>query len=76
MPIMPFLLGLVTGSVITYVVKDKSSKQMLEDTGNKITSSAGAMTKKITSVFKKAEGKVEESAEQVSETVKDATQSA
>ncbi len=64
MPVIPFLLGIVTGSAITYVVKDESSKQLLEDTGGKITSGVGTLTKKITSMFKKAEG----SAEEVTET--------
>lgn len=57
---MPFLLGIVTGSVITYVVKDESSKQLLGDTGGKITSGAGTLTKKVTSMFKKAEETAEE----------------
>lgn len=72
MPIMPFLLGIVTGSVITYVVKDESSKQLLEDTGGKITSGAGALANKITGMFKKAE----ESAEEVIETAEKATKTA
>lgn len=57
MPVMPFLLGMIAGSVITYIVKDESSgKQLLEDTGDKITSGAN----KVTSMFKKAEESVEE----------------
>ena len=62
MPVIPFLLGIATGSVITYVVKDESSKQILEDTGGKITSGIGTLTNKITSVFKKAEESVTETA--------------
>ncbi len=64
MPVIPFLLGIVTGSVITYAMKDESSKQLLEDTGGKITAGVGAMTEKVTSMFNKAEG----SAEEVTET--------
>ncbi|RLF02886.1 MAG: hypothetical protein DRJ64_08875 [Thermoprotei archaeon] len=61
MPVMPFLLGMVAGSVITYVVKDESSgKQLLEDTSSKITSGAGNLTNKVTDMFKKAEESVEE----------------
>ncbi len=60
MPFIPFLLGIATGSAITYVVKDESSKQLLEDTGGKITSGVGTLTSKITSVFNKAEESVEE----------------
>lgn len=69
MPVIPFLLGIVTGSVITYVVKDDSSKQLLEDTGGKITSGVGTLTNKVTSIFKKTE----ESAEEVIETAEEAT---
>lgn len=72
MPVMPFILGIVTGSVITYVVKDDSSKQLLEDTGGKITSGVGALTTKVTGMFKKAE----ESTEEVTEKAEDATQAA
>ncbi len=64
MPIMPFVLGIVTGSVITYIVKDEPSKQLLGETGGKITSGVGSLTNKVTSIFKKAE----ESAEEVAET--------
>ncbi len=72
MPVIPFLLGVVTGSVITYVVKDDSSKQLLEETGDKITSGAGAVTKKVTNVFKKAK----DSAEEATETAEDAVKTA
>ncbi len=60
MPVIPFVLGIVTGSVITYVVKDESSKQLLEDTGGKITAGVGTLTKKITGMFKKGKESVEE----------------
>ena len=69
MPIMPFILGVITGSVITYVVKDEPSQQILGDTGGKITSGVGNLTNKVTSIFKKAE----ESVEEVAETVEEAT---
>ena len=72
MPIMPFVLGIVTGSVITYVVKDKPSQQLLGETGGKITSGVGSLTNKVTGLFKKAE----ESAEEVTETAEEATQAA
>ena len=55
MPFIPFLLGAVTGSVVTYVAKDDSSKQLLKDTGGKITGGASALTGKVTSMFKKGE---------------------
>jgi len=63
MPIMPFLLGMVTGSVITYVVKDESSKESLKETGGKITSGVGSLTTKITGMFKKAEEPAEEASQ-------------
>jgi len=77
MPVMPFLLGMIAGSVITYVVKDESSgKQLLEDTSSKITSGAGTLTNKVTSMFKKAEESAEEVIEKAEEKAEEVTQPA
>lgn len=72
MPVIPFLLGVVTGSVITYIVKDESSKQILEDTGEKITSGAETLSKKVTSAFKKTEDSAAETAESAADAAKTA----
>ena len=63
MPIMPFLLGMVAGSVITYVVKDDTGKQLLKDTGDKIKGSVSSLTGKAKGMYKKAEEEVAEAAE-------------
>ena len=60
MPFIPFIMGAVVGSAVTYVVKDDSSKEMLKDTSHKITDSASALTGKVTNLFKKATDEVEE----------------
>ena len=67
MPLVPFIFGAVVGSAITYVVKDDSSKQMLKDTGEKVTDGVGAITGKVTSLFSKAKDGVEEAAEDVAD---------
>ena len=60
MPFIPFVIGAVVGSAVTYVLKDDSSKQMLKDTGDKVTDGVGALTGKVTNLFKKATDEVEE----------------
>ena len=72
MPFIPFLLGMVTGSAITYIVKDESCKQSLEETGGKITSSVSTLTKKMTSMFNKAEESAEEVVKPATETTETA----
>ena len=73
MPFIPFLLGAVAGTAITYIAKDDSSQEMLKDTGGKITGGAGALTGKVTSMFKKSEDsateEVAEAADDAKETV-------
>lgn len=60
MPLIPFFLGIVVGSAITYVAKDDSSKDLLKNTGGKITDGFGALTEKATHMFKKSEKAVDE----------------
>lgn len=60
MPFIPFIIGAAVGSAVTYVLKDESSKQVLTDTGGKITGGASALTEKVTSIFKKGEEATEE----------------
>lgn len=60
MPLIPFLLGIVVGSAITYVAKDDASKSALKSTGGKITDGFGALTEKATHMFKKDEDAVDE----------------
>lgn len=55
MPFAPFIYGLVVGSAITYVAKDKPSQQMLKDTSSKATDGIVALSGKVTSIFKKSE---------------------
>jgi len=72
MPFIPFILGAAVGAVVTYVVKDDSSMQMVKDTGGKITSSVGAVTGKVTGMFKKSKDEIEEVADDAKEAVEDA----
>ena len=67
MPFIPFIIGAVVGTAVTYVYKDDPSKQMLKDTGGKVTDSVSALTGKVTSMFKKDE--VEEVTEEAEDTV-------
>lgn len=53
MHLFPFLLGMVAGSAITYVAKDDSGKQLLKDTGDKITGSISSLTEKAKGMFNK-----------------------
>ncbi len=76
MPIMPFLLGVITGSVITYIVKDDSSKQLLEETGEKITSGASTLKETVSSKLKKAKESVEDVAEKTAEKADDTAKTA
>ena len=69
MPFIPFILGAAVGSAVTYVFKDDSSKQMLKDTGDKVTDGVGALTGKVTSLFKKGEEEVAEVVEEAEDTV-------
>jgi len=69
MPFIPFILGAAVGSAVTYVFKDDSSKQMLKDTSDKVTDGVGALTGKVTSLFKKSEEEVAEVVEEVEDTV-------
>ena len=72
MPFIPFIVGAAVGAVVTYVVKDDSSMQMVKDTGGKITSSVGAVTGKVTGMFKKSKDEIEEVADDAKEAVEDA----
>ncbi len=67
MPFIPFMLGVVVGSAVTYVAKDEPSQKALKDTGGKITGSVGALTGKVTGMFKKSEGADLEEAAEVAE---------
>ena len=69
MPFIPFILGAAVGSAVTYVFKDDSSKQMLKDTSDKVTDGVGALTGKVTSLFKKSEEEVAEVVEEAEDTV-------
>ena len=55
MPLAPFIYGAIVGAVVTYVAKDKPSQDMLKDTSGKVTGGIGALTGKVTSIFKKSE---------------------
>lgn len=68
MPLVPFILGAVVGSAITYVLKDDSSKQMLQDTGDKVTGGVGAITGKVSNMFKK-EDTIDEAEAEAEDTV-------
>ena len=63
MHFFPFILGMAAGSVITYVAKDDVGKQLLKDTGDKITGGVSSLTGKAKGMFKKAEEEVAEAAE-------------
>ncbi len=72
MPFIPFIVGAAVGAVVTYVVKDDSSMQLVKDTGGKVTGSVGAVTGKITGMFKKSKDEIEEVADDAKEAVEDA----
>jgi len=72
MPFIPFIFGAAVGAVVTYVVKDDSSMQMVKDTGGKITGSVGAVTGKVTGMFKKSKDEATEVADDAKETVEEA----
>jgi len=65
MHFFPFILGMAAGSVITYVVNDDTGKQLLKDTGGKITDGVSSLTGKAKGMFKKAEEEVAEAADAV-----------
>ena len=69
MPFIPFIVGAAVGVAATYVAKDDSKMQLIKDTGGKITGSVGAVTDKVTGMFKKSKDEV---AEEVVEVVDDA----
>ncbi len=58
MPFIPYFVGAAVGAAIVYIAKDDSSKNLLKDTGGKIAEGAGAVTDKVTSMFKKDEVEV------------------
>jgi len=60
MHFIPFLLGMAAGSAITYIAKDDTGKQLLKDTGGKITDGVGSLTGKAKGMFKKAQEEVAE----------------
>lgn len=60
MPFIPFIFGIAVGAAITYVAKDDPSKQLVKDSSEKVTGSLGALTGKVTSIFKKGEEVVAE----------------
>lgn len=60
MHLFPFLIGMVAGSVITYVAKDDTGKQLLKDTGDKVKGSVSSLTGKAKGMYKKAEEEVAE----------------
>lgn len=66
MPFIPYIVGAAIGAAITYVARDDSSKEMIKDTGGKVTSSVGAMVGKVTGMFKK---NTKEATEEVAEVV-------
>ena len=55
MPFIPFIFGTVVGAAIIYVAKDDPSKKLVKDSSDKITGGIGALTGKVTSIFKKSE---------------------
>ena len=69
MPFIPYIVGAAVGAVVVYVAKDDSSKQMFKDTGGKITSGVGAVTGKVTGMFKKGEEEIADAADDAEETV-------
>ncbi len=71
MPFIPFIIGVAVGSAVTYVVTDDSGKQLVKDTGGKITSGVGAVTGKVTGMFKKSKDEAAEVATDVAEEVTD-----
>ena len=68
MPFIPFIIGAAVGTAVTYVYKDDPSKQKLKDAGDKITGGVGALTGKVTSMFKKSE-ETEEVTEEAEESI-------
>ena len=69
MPFIPFIIGAAVGTAVTYVYKDDSSKQMLKDTGSKVTGGVSALTGKVTSLFKKSDDELEEVTEEAEDKV-------
>ena len=69
MPFIPFIVGAAVGAAAIYVAKDDSSKQLIKDTGGKITGGVGAVTGKVTSMFKKSKDAVEDAAEDAKDKV-------
>ncbi len=65
MHFFPFILGMAAGSVITYVAKDDVGKQLLKDTGDKITGGVSSLTGKAKGMFKKAKEEVAEAEDAV-----------
>ncbi len=62
MPIAPFIYGVIVGSVVTYIAKDKPSQDMLKDTSGKAADGIAAISGKVTSIFKKSEEEAAEKA--------------
>lgn len=64
MHLFPFLIGMVVGSVITYVANDDTGKQLLKDTGGKIKGGVSSLTGKAKGMYKKAEEEVAEAVDE------------
>lgn len=60
MPFIPFIFGVIVGGAIAYVAKDDPSKQIVKDSSDKVAGGIGALTGKVTSIFKKGEAAAEE----------------
>jgi hypothetical protein len=54
MPFAPFIYGVIVGSAVTYVAKDKPSQEKLKDASGKATVGIASLTEKVTSIFKKS----------------------
>ncbi|HHJ19925.1 MAG TPA: hypothetical protein ENJ84_08935 [Gammaproteobacteria bacterium] len=64
MPIAPFIYGVIVGSAVTYVIKDKPSQEKLKNATGKAAVGLTALTGKVTSLFKKDEVETSAKAEE------------
>ena len=64
MPFAPFIYGVIVGSVVTYVAKDKPCQEKLKDASGKASVGIASLSEKVTSIFKKSK---EETAEKAAE---------
>ncbi len=68
MPLTPFIYGVIVGSVVTYIAKDKPSQEKLKDASSKAADGITTLSGKVSTLFKKEEEKVSAKADE-----KDAT---